>query len=597
MADIDVKLSAKGGLAQEANRASKAMASVADEEKRVQDIAQKLSESDLKKVRDSMRAVRKETKETAVQASKAQQSLAKSAASNEKRRLGALKLQTEKRREAVDVADKLLTRDIKGLAELSLVAGAAVGLAAGFVAANVAAVSLVGTVAKMAAEAGESKQSAEAMFRILEGSNAEQALEAVDSASKKMGVSLEKGRERFIKFRQAGADNSVSVALSKLTADLDAVDPSGRAAEQAVERVLAQKNDDGTANLAAMHEEMAKVAAQAGVAGDGAEAMAAKVGTVGGAMTRIDTAKTEALEEIWERIGPTVVRVAQQAADAIEKFLDSAEGQEAMDDIVQSVGALAEAAETLIPDVIDLVGTLAGLARTGSEITSAILRIRDAFSAVGESADYFLVKVLGLPEGVAGVIKTMVTNILDPLGLVSDGMPDAAADMIDGLIDGLSPSKLLGHMRGLASSALDSFKSTLGIASPSKAFMSVGTSMGEGTTMGFSEKLATMPELAKGAVNDVESVPAPSIGDRAAGAAGDISLAPALAAPALAPLTGGFEQAPAPNAPGIAGGAGAVPDITINVSGAESPAEVAREVRREIQALLSAERLAKGAAA
>lgn len=592
MADIDVKLNAKGDLDKEALAASKAMAAIAEEEKRVSQLADKLGTSDLKKVSKALQQIKRES----TAASKAQEQMLKREAKARmqaadrirkeseaaaKQKLDLLKRENERRREGVDIADKLLQGDVKGIAELNLAVGAALGLAAGFAAAQAAALGLAGAVGKMAAEAGANKRSAEAMFRVLEGSNAEKALAAVDAASEAMGVSLEKGRERFIKFRKAGADNSVSVALAKLTADLDAVDPSGALAEDAVAKVLAKKKDDGTADLEAMRDEMAKLADQAGVAGDGATAAAARFGTVGGALTSIDNSKTELLERIWERIGGTVDEVAGKVAKVVDEFVKSERGQEVIDDLGAAFDALGEAADKLIPYIGDVISGFAAFIRVGSELASAIVLLPEIFGALGDAVTDVLQDFFGLSEGVASAITSVVGAILDPLGIVSDGMPSVATDMIDGLISGLSPSKLISHMKGLASSALGTFKGVLGIASPSKVFAEVGADMGEGTRMGFADKLQTLPDLAKGAVNDVAATPALELPAPVLAPAGAFSAAPAT-------------QAPATQAPGQFGSVG---DITINVSGAGDPEAVASSVRRELQALLSAERLAKGAAA
>jgi hypothetical protein len=592
MADVRVNLDAEGDLEAEARAASKAMAELAAQEKRVGDVARKLGDDDLKRVSKALLHIDKESQRAGREAE------------------AQIKRHAEGRRRALDASDKLLKGDVKGVAELNLAAGAAVALGAAFAAAVVAAVSLTSAIAKAALEAGAGKKSAEAMFRVLEGSNAEKALSAVDAASRKMGVSIEKGRERFIKFRQAGADNSVSVALSRLTADLDAIDPSGKLAEEAVEKVLSLKNKDGTANLEAMRSTMGQLAKEADVAGDGMTAVNAAATTTAGALARIGNVKTGVLEDLATRIGPTIDRVMTRAATALEEFFASAEGQEAINDISAAVDALASAADTLIPFIGDAIGAVAKFVRLGAEIAAGITLVPAAFDALRDSITEVLQDFFGLSDGVTDAVRRVVGAIMDPLGILSDGMPAVAFDIISGLIGGLNPARLAGHMKNLASSALSSFKSALGIASPSKAFKVVGGDMGDGTTIGFERALQPLPGLASGAVNDVANaidaapVSAPTL---AAIDAAPVS-APTLAAIAGAPQ-GDFAPAPIVSAPqgdftapsaGAASGAGAgaasIGDITINVNGAGDPAVVALNVRRELQALLSAERLAKGAA-
>jgi len=574
MAQIAVDLVTKNQLSPEAEKASRAMARLAAEEAKVQRIAKQLGTSDLKGV---SRAIGEAERVEKGRVAKALADAKKLAAAEEKARklVQETKRATENldrkkqegARKAIDFTDKLIKGQAVSSASLGVTAFAAVGLASAFVSALTGATALTGKIVQMAAAVGANRQAAQTMFSILEG-GAEQgarALSLVDQAAVRMGVPIEKARERFISFRQAGADNKISAGLLKLTADLDAIDPSGKAAEQAIKKVLAHKGKDGALDIAAAREEMTLLAKQAGVAGDGATAVAARFGTLGGALRSIDNSKTEILEKIWERIGPTVDRVAGKVAKLIDEFVNSEEGAEAVEKIARGVEIAGVAIEKIVPIALGFVGAIASAIEVGTTLAAGLFLLPEAFGAVGGAITETLSSFFGLSEGVAGAITRVVAAILDPLGLVSEGMPSLASDMIDGLIAGLDPSRLFAKVAGIASGVADKFAGVLGIKSPSTVFRAMGEDTGEGYEQGFEKSIPDSGDVAEAMIP-----PAPQV-------------------------TGGTSQASAPVA--VTGGGEGIGTLVVNVYGKEGAEEIAQSVRRAVDEYLTARQQSQGLAA
>jgi hypothetical protein len=146
--------------------------------------------------------------------------------------------------------------------------------------------------------------------------------------------------------------------MLKLQADLNTVDSSGKLAAEAVQKVLAHKKADGTLDLVAAREEMALLAKQAGVAGDGAAAANARFGTLAGALASLDNSKTEALEKIGARLAPVIDAAAGKVALLVDNFLKSPQGAAALDMISNALITLVHGAEGAVSIGISVITTL-----------------------------------------------------------------------------------------------------------------------------------------------------------------------------------------------------------------------------------------------
>lgn len=146
----------------------------------------------------------------------------------------------------------------------------------------------------------------------------------------------------------------------------------------------------------------------------------------------------------------------------------------------------------------------------------------------------------------------------------------AGVAIIDGLVAGIkaAPGKIWAALKSIISGAWTNAKAFLGIASPSRLFATMGGHISQGLALGIDrggrQPIGSMKRLAAGVA-----------------AAGAMSLAPAYAAPG-APGSGG----PAP------GAGGDTWHVTIKVVArdGQSPQDIAREVKRELDKLQDSRR-------
>lgn len=168
-----------------------------------------------------------------------------------------------------------------------------------------------------------------------------------------------------------------------------------------------------------------------------------------------------------------------------------------------------------------------------------------------------------------------VTKIWDGLNQILGGWPaklmQTGIDMINGLINGaLSLEAVVQEkIMGIASSIMGTFKSALGIASPSKVFAQFGEFTMQGLAGGLESSQGAPLQQITG------------VGDRmkqaGAGVALGIAAMPAMAA-------GGPVLAPGASPPGI-GGAAASYTINIQAPAGADAEGIARLVRQEIEAI------------
>lgn len=144
--------------------------------------------------------------------------------------------------------------------------------------------------------------------------------------------------------------------------------------------------------------------------------------------------------------------------------------------------------------------------------------------------------------------------------------------IINGLVNGIlaAPGKIWNALKRIIGGAWRSAKEFLGIASPSRLFMTMGGHISQGMALGIDrggrQPLRSMRRLAGGVA-----------------AAGALSISPAMAGPAIAPAARG---------PGPAAGADAWKHIEINIYArdGQDPKQIAKEVKRELEKLAGVQR-------
>jgi hypothetical protein len=307
-------------------------------------------------------------------------------------------------------------------------------------------------------------------------------------------------------------------------------------------KVLDMKGAKGTA------DEIAYLAKQAHVAGDGATAAAKNYATLGGALNRLDNTKTQVLEKIFDKISPSIDRAASSVATFVEAFANSAKGQKVIDGIAGAISGMADIAASAIPMVASVLETLVDV---GSKVYGIYQSVAEVFrtnatagalaaAALGglKVIGYVLVGALAavaaaglllaapfLAAGAAiAVVTGAVANGLSALwGLVAS-VPKIGSAIIDGLIGGLTAgaARLGKAVSGLAASVSGGFKNALGIHSPSKVFAEFGKHTATGYEQGVERHMPSGKDFASSVSPGGSAAPVSSPG--AAPSGGDLNV-------------------------------------------------------------------------
>ena len=542
MPDIVTNLVAKGNIAQEAGKAADAMDRLAKKEERVQEVAKALGTKDIKTVGKALSLVAKdEAKATSKQlaADKKAHSLEVKYAKQDLKGLGL----------SLEMRDKLIQKigpETAAAAATAVEATAAVGAALAI--AVVAATALGVAISSAAFEAGKARDSSKGLMQVLTAGNGDKALKLVDKLAGDLGIKFQDARDQFVAFRQAGLDNSQSAALLKLKADLDTVDASGKLSAEAVSKVLEFKGKAGTA------EEMALLAKQAGVLGNGAKAAAAAQTTLNGALTRLDNTKTKVLEQIFDAIAPSINKAATQVANFVTAFVASERGQKVITAIGNAISTVVTVAAKGIPYVASALETLVDV---GQRVVNAYNYVADIFrtnsvAAATASAAWTGLKIIGGALAVAiGVVIAAGIALVAPLyaavaavavltGAIGKGLAalwDFAGNMtkigsaiIDGLIGGIMSkvASLKATVGNIAATVSGGFKSALGINSPSKVFAEYGKHTATGYEQGVNKHMPEGEDFAANVVPGGSAAPVASAGAAPAGGSGGGSGGPLI---------------------------------------------------------------------
>ena len=204
----------------------------------------------------------------------------------------------------------------------------------------------------------------------------------------------------------------------------------------------------------------------------------------------------ETLRNVWPEVLTTVIDLLYQLVMAIveniPKFSEAYQAllKEWINAVKECVPLMVEALLTLLQSLIDgITAKIPDLATSGANLIAAMINgmasqavtiINAAWDAVitfiNGFADAIDQKGPELQAAVNKLIKAIVNFIKNGLtGMANQFAPQAGTigrNIINGVVNGVASvaGNLYNKMRNVASSALSSFKSTLGIHSPSRVF-------------------------------------------------------------------------------------------------------------------------------
>ena len=422
------------------------------------------------------------------------------------------------------------------LSNLKKGVGQTAAIAAGLVAAGTAAAALGYKIADTASAAYDSRREAAALLNAWTGQRGPKAMQLIDGLASQLGMRFDEAREKFLQFRESGLNNKMSAQLLKLRADLMATGLSAESADKEIARVTSVGHD-----VYARARALQEIQRSYGGIGSGAKAATYATVSLAAAQNKLSNVTGEVMADLWKEIGPHIGKAAHTLSDFAIKLIKSDDGKAA----IVAVGD----AFKFVASVVTSENLTTGL----NVVKALVQTIGQVFEFTGKAAAYGASKAVEAVEWITEEIGKLVD-------LAADMFPNGVA-IVDGLIDGITSriSAAAETVAGLASKIASGFAEALGIQSPSKVFAAFGRNTVEGFEQG--ERQA--------------------IGSRA------LPLQEAASEQPEAPVTRRKES--------VTGSSGWT--ITIEqliVQGGGDPDRIARSVRQELQALLSAGAMSRG---
>lgn len=368
-------------------------------------------------------------------------------------------------KKAADEEKKKKERQKESLATLKSIPLVLAGAAA-------AAVGLGVAIAASAKAAYDAKREATALIGAWTGQRAPQALALIDGLAGKLGMSFAEARQKFVEFREAGANNKVAAQMLKLRADLIAVGLSADAADGEIAKVKAAGRD-----VYGQARAISEIQRAYGGIGSGAKAAAYATTSLAGAQAKLSNTFAEKGAKLWEKIGPAIGTAANRMVDFVTKLVDSEEGQAALEGVASAFVAVGEAV-------------------TSENLMTALNVVKAVGSAIGSVFEFTGKALAFAASETVNAVSFIIDKVGEAVDFLVDAFPDGAA-IVDGLIDGITSraTAAVDSVVGLAKGIASGFADALGIKSPSKLFAEYGKNTVQGFERGQERELggAAMP--------------------------------------------------------------------------------------------------------
>lgn len=407
---------------------------------------------------------------------------------------------------------------------------------------------------EFALDASEGKKAAIAALEVFEGGNAEKVKDILEDMAKASGTNADKVSDMFVQLRGAGLEAKAAQDVVAAALDVSAMRGGGEkgaaAAEKFVEMMakietvaksspkdlklmalqlgistdaLADKLakntgqtaaaalaqlEAGKADAVAIQESVLDVIQERGGGGPfGALAKKFQAGSVkgqlesfktsfgnlfenvdftpiAGALAKVrafidDPGTNKAITEAFKKLGPIMGQVVDAGERVFAVFRKTFEAGPAKE-MLGAIGKVVEKVDLLSPASIDSWGKALGYVATVG--AAGMLWLAGTFEAVVRVANFLRDAFVAIVGGVADMGKA-----IGDLFLVGDNI---ANGLVNGILSGVDKVKNAATTMGKA--AIDSFKSILGIRSPSKVFEQLGEFTGEGFSRGLD---ASMPDI------------------------------------------------------------------------------------------------------
>lgn len=188
-------------------------------------------------------------------------------------------------------------------------------------------------------------------------------------------------------------------------------------------------------------------------------------------------------------IGATKIYIAvKPAIDAVAKLLGIDTSDWTFADVLD---AAAAAGEIAVPVIIVLGTVLGVVAAVILGVIAVVAALSIAFMAIPVAVTAAVWAVGAAVVGLSTYIVNAIGEALSALGDAVGSFASAGADLIAGLVQGILSAgpNVIAAITGIASGAIATAKSILGIASPSTRMRDeVGANLGEGVVVGVESK-------------------------------------------------------------------------------------------------------------
>lgn len=393
----------------------------------------------------------------------------------------------------------------------------AVGVGAIGIAAAAAALKmgeLVVDIIAAAAAASVLRGKGVALFDSLSGGRGDVVMERLKTQAIATGQSFEDLQERTKKARDAGLSFGDAFQLNLLRGDLLAAERSAAEADAAIDGVVAAVKAGGNAS-----KEIAKVADQFNVVGDGAAAATKTSKTLGGVLGRLKAVPANLFDAIGKQLAPDFDKAAESVGKWLDEMNKSGTVQAVVDGVVGAIRGIGRVITAVAPIAKALwEGLKTGLSGLGPLFKIISAAIGSVGGKSGEASGFMTslamaAKVLGIGIGIViGAFVLMGTAIgaavaagaaiIGFFAKLGAGALAAGQSIITGLVNGIKNgiARAVQAAKDLASAVSGTIKSALKIGSPSKLFAGYGgdvtTGFAEGVTGGVGDARAAVGKLA-----------------------------------------------------------------------------------------------------
>jgi hypothetical protein len=193
----------------------------------------------------------------------------------------------------------------------------------------------------------------------------------------------------------------------------------------------------------------------------------------------------EVTPPLVEAILKLLVTLLEQLANAVPQMIDA--GMRLLLGILEGIAAHIKDVVVVALEIISeflrgIAEGIPGVVQSAVDVVVAFLR------AIGEETpriiDAGFKMIIDFIDGLAEAIRENTPVIMESI-------VDLAGAIIDGLVEGLTAgiSKVADSVKNLGKTALNKFKSVLGIHSPSKEFMYLGQHIGDGLAIGIDNSI------------------------------------------------------------------------------------------------------------